>query len=238
MIYVTSDLHGYPKDKFLRFLSGTGFSKQDQLYVLGDVIDRNGDGGIEMLRWIMRQHNVHFLQGNHEEMLLKCEFLFEEITDDAIDSMTGEELEAFLNWSSNGAAPTLRSLRALNKNEPEALREMLDFLAFAPLYDVLTVNGKRYILTHAGLGHYEPGKELYDYDTDDLLWFRPELTTRYDEGATVIFGHTPVAAFGPGYEGRMLKTETWIDIDTGTAHGGDPMLLRLDDEKAFYVSDD
>ena len=63
MIYVTSDLHGYPKDKFLRFLSDSGFSDNDELYVLGDVIDRNGDGGVEMMRWIMGQPNVHFFHG-------------------------------------------------------------------------------------------------------------------------------------------------------------------------------
>ena len=31
MIYVTSDLHGYPKDKFLRLLSDSGFSDNDEL---------------------------------------------------------------------------------------------------------------------------------------------------------------------------------------------------------------
>ena len=72
MIYVTSDLHGYPKDKFLRFLFDSGFSDNDELYVLGDVIDRNGDGGVEMMRWIMGQPNVHFLLGNHEDMMLEC----------------------------------------------------------------------------------------------------------------------------------------------------------------------
>ena len=40
MLYVTSDLHGYPLDKFQRFLNKAGFSPDDTLYVLGDVIDR------------------------------------------------------------------------------------------------------------------------------------------------------------------------------------------------------
>ena len=50
--------------------------------------------------------------------------------------------------------------------------------------------------------------------------------------------HTPVAGFGPEYEDKMLKTETWIDIDTGAAYGLHPMLLCLDDEKAFYLSEE
>lgn len=237
MIYVTSDLHGYPKDKFLRFLSDSGFSDKDELYVLGDVIDRNGDGGIEMLRWIMGQPNVHFVLGNHEDMMLQCSFIFDEITDQSIKDLSEEEMGALLNWLENGAKPTIDSLRTLFREEPDAIPELLAFLEDAPLYESLEIAGRKYILTHAGLGHFEQGKDLFDYDSDDLLWFRPELTTRYDDATTVVFGHTPVTAFGLEYEDKMLKTETWIDIDTGAAHGRHPMLLRLDDEKAFYMKE-
>ena len=51
MIFTTSDIHGYPLDSFLGMLEKAGFSPDDQLYVIGDVIDRNGDGGVAMLRW-------------------------------------------------------------------------------------------------------------------------------------------------------------------------------------------
>ena len=33
----------------------------------------------------------------------------------------------------------------------------------------------------------------------------------------------------------MFRTDTWIDIDTGAAGGGAPMLLRLDDLQPFYA---
>ena len=42
MIYVTSDLHGFPLSGFLHLLSLAEFSGKDELIVLGDVIDRNG----------------------------------------------------------------------------------------------------------------------------------------------------------------------------------------------------
>jgi hypothetical protein len=35
----------------------------------------------------------------------------------------------------------------------------------------------------------------------------------------------------------MYRTETWIDVDTGAAAGGAPMVLRLDDLKAFYAKE-
>ena len=47
MIYVISDLHGYPLEKFKMLLEKAAFSNDDFLYVLGDVVDRNGDGVVD-----------------------------------------------------------------------------------------------------------------------------------------------------------------------------------------------
>ena len=46
MIYVMSDIHGY-FDKFISILERINFSDEDELYILGDVIDR-GDKPIEL----------------------------------------------------------------------------------------------------------------------------------------------------------------------------------------------
>ena len=59
MVYVTSDLHGYPLNSFLRLLETAGFGDSDCLYVLGDVVDRHGDGGVAALRkngWDVMSH--------------------------------------------------------------------------------------------------------------------------------------------------------------------------------------
>ena len=48
--YAISDLHGYPLVELQKLLAAAAFGAEDTLYVLGDVIDRNGDGGIAMLR--------------------------------------------------------------------------------------------------------------------------------------------------------------------------------------------
>ena len=53
MNYVTSDLHGYPLDSFLRLLDRARFSDGDDLIVLGDVIDRGESGGVDTLRWML-----------------------------------------------------------------------------------------------------------------------------------------------------------------------------------------
>ena len=70
MIYVISDLHGYPHERFLALLNKAGFCEGDFLYIIGDIVDRNGDGGIATLKWLLYQPNAQLILGNHEAMLL------------------------------------------------------------------------------------------------------------------------------------------------------------------------
>ena len=90
MIYVISDLHGYPLERFLQLLEKASFGKDDFLYILGDVIDRNGDGGVEMLQWLMYQTNVELIMGNHEAMRVWNACGFEEMTEESLDRLTEE----------------------------------------------------------------------------------------------------------------------------------------------------
>ena len=116
--------------------------------MLGDVIDRNGDGGIELLQWMSLQPNVELILGNHEAMLLACSFLFEEITDSSIDSLTDARMGVLATWISNGAEPTLKALRALHSKAPDAVEDLLDFLRESPLYDRVTAGGREFLLVH------------------------------------------------------------------------------------------
>lgn len=235
MIYVTSDIHGYPLPEFQKLLAKAGFGRTDELYVIGDVIDRNGDGGVAMLRWMMTQENVHFLRGNHEQFLLSCDFLFEEITEDGIRLLNPYRMELYRNWVRNGARPTIHNLRQLIRENREEFDDLMDYIREAPLYDILKVNGKVYLLVHAGLGNYSSDREIDEYTDDELVWTRPELIDTYYPGVTVILGHTPTVYYDTKYSGRMLRTASWIDIDTGAGRGGAPMLFRLEDEKPFYA---
>lgn len=111
MIYVISDLHGYPHEKFLALLDKAGFSKDDFLYILGDVVDRNGDGGVETLNWLMYQTNVQLILGNHEAMLLACSFVFDEITEDSIESLTAEKIDMLTRYQLDGGDITLKAMQ-------------------------------------------------------------------------------------------------------------------------------
>ena len=235
MIYVTSDLHGYPLPDFLRLLEKARFSDADDLIILGDVIDRNGDGGIAMLRWMLQRVNVRMILGNHEAMLLSCRFLFDAITDESLARFDQEKMELFSNWAMNGAEPTLKALKALFREDEDTAWEIIEYLQDAPLYEVVDVPGRKYLLVHAGLGNFSREKRLSEYMPDELLWTRPDIDERYFQKTITVFGHTPTVYYGAEYAGKMLRTPTWINIDTGAASGKPPMLLRLDDEKPFYV---
>ena len=233
MIYVTSDLHGCAVEELEALLERAGFTEDDFLFVLGDVIDR-GDHGAELLLWMTQQPNVQFILGNHEAMMLACAFLFDEVTDKSLDSLTVDDLKRMSHWQRNGGGTTISGLKKYLKEDPELVEGMLEYLREAPLYDIVEAGGRKFILVHGGIGNFEPGKPLERYAPHDFLWERPDLDTVYYPNAMVILGHTPTVCYGEEYRGRILRTETWINIDAGVSMGCGPALLRLDDLKEFY----
>ena len=230
MIYVISDLHGYPHGKLLALLDKAGFGRDDFLYILGDVVDRNGDGGVETLNWLMYQTNVQLILGNHESMLLACAFVFDEITEDSIDSLTAEKIDMLTRYQADGGDVTLKAMQKLSK---ENQQDILDYLRDCPLYETVTAGGKDFILVHEGLDNFSPEKNIEDYTVEELLWAWPELTDVYYKDKMTVFGHTPTVSFGKEYDGKIIKTDTWIDIDAGTGFGREPVLLRLEDMREF-----
>lgn len=233
MTYVISDLHGYPLEKFKKLLEKAEFSDDDLLYILGDVIDRNGDGGVEMLCWLLEQPNIQLILGNHEAMLLSCEFVFNEITDESIGEITNEKIELLNNYLLNGGNVTLKALKDLKESSPTAVSDILDYLHNAPLYEAVSAGENDFFLVHSGMDNFDKGKKLPQYSSDDFLWAWPKIDDEYFDDIITVFGHTPTLCYGDEYNGKIIKTKTWIDIDIGVSAGNEPILLRLDDYKEF-----
>ncbi len=232
MIYVISDLHGYPHERLLQLLEKAGFGKDDFLYILGDVVDRNGDGGVKTLEWLMYQTNVQLILGNHEAMLLACSFVFDEIRDDFEEKFTAEKYDMLTRYQLDGGNETLIAMKKLSKDTQQ---DILDYLRDCPLYELLSVGDKDYLLVHSGIENFDKNKKLSQYADDEFLWARPALDERYFDEVMTILGHTPTIAYGDEYDGKIIKTETWIDIDMGAGFGKEPVLLRLDDMKEFRL---
>jgi serine/threonine protein phosphatase 1 len=101
------------------------------------------------------------------------------------------------------------------------------------------VGDQNYVLVHSGLGNYSRDKKMRDYTMSELLWERPGLNTKYNpDEYIVIFGHTPTCFYAERFRNRMVKTDSWWNIDTGAAmEKGRPMLLCLDTGVAYYIDD-
>ena len=231
MIYVISDLHGYPFERFTALLKEVDFSENDFLYVLGDVVDR-GKEGVRYLLWLKAQKNAELLLGNHEELMRKCDFLFHP---DALELMKKLDHNQRVNlgiWMHNGAEDTVRGLFDISQEERE---KIFRYLCTLESYRTVLAGGRKFVLTHSGLRDFAPQKSLDDYSLHDLIWNRPELSDRYFDDKTTVVGHTPTFFFGEKYRSKIITTDTWIDIDVGVGYGNPPVLLRLDDMEQFSV---
>lgn len=228
MRYVMADLHG-EYDRYRRMLDRIGFSASDTLYILGDVVDRGGVGGVDILLDVMERPNVVMLLGNHEDMCLK-----------AMDQPDNER--ALAHWRRNGGQVTRRALLRLTGEERE---RTLNFLRTRPDHLDLELDGRRFHLVHGF-----PADNTYD-----RVWQRPgpEAVSPFPDGRTVVAGHTPVCELW-GYRDEeeferlllglkdghihMFHGRGYIDLDCCCGYGGISQrrlaCLRLEDMAEFY----
>ena len=198
---------------FIEILEKIDFKDEDTLYVLGDVLDR-GPNPIKVLLKLMEMPNAICLVGNHEYMAIEClTFLLKEVTDRSLEELDFKTLENLVTWQYNGAKSTIDEFRALSVEMQE---EVIEFIKDFSIYEELEVNGKEYLLVHAGLGNFEPEKEIEDYSLHDLVWKRAEYERQYYQDKIVITGHTPTQMIennpNPGF---VYKQNNHLGIDCG-----------------------
>lgn len=231
-----SDLHGNFK-AYIKMLETIEFKDSDILYILGDILDR-GTNPIKIILDIMKRPNIEVIAGNHCVMACECfSFLMQEITDETVAQIDDDIIEKLINWQQNGAASTIDEFRKYDKNTQ---REIVDFISNFEVYDEIEVAGKTFILVHAGLGNFEPDKELWEYELDELVWKKPEYERRYFDDKYVITGHTPTMLIEnnprPGF---IYQANNHIAIDCGCSFpGGRLGCIRLEDMCEFYVEVD
>jgi hypothetical protein len=91
MTYAISDIHGM-FEKYESMLKLIGFSEMDELYIIGDVIDRGIDG-VKILQDIMKRPNVHVIMGNHELMAKELKEISIRTSDVSLKRQIDERLE-------------------------------------------------------------------------------------------------------------------------------------------------
>ena len=232
--YVMGDVHG-EYDKFMELLNIIDFKDEDTLYLIGDVIDR-GPHPVKVLQKLMEMPNAIPILGNHELMALQCmSFLMQEITEKTIMELDEETLDYFWTWQQNGNDTTLYEYYQLDKEERQ---EILDFLGEFLIYEELEVNGKHYLLVHAGLGNYSPDKDMDEYTIDELVWDRADFNEKYYDDVYVVSGHTPTQLIeGNPNPGKIYRANNHIAIDCGSCFkNGRIAVICLDTGEEFYSS--
>ena len=222
MTYVISDIHGnYGKLK--EMLEKIRFSDDDLLYVLGDMVDV-GDEPIEVLLDFSMRSNVYPIIGECDLRAAKLLSAFDKMSR---GGEPDEECIAEMSaWVNEGGKPTLEGFRILDDDMKEGI---IDYLTDCTLYEELTVNGKDYLLVHAGIADFSPDTDMDDYQPEDFVSEPLDSGRRYFEDKTLIVGHTPTES------GKIEYGNGSIMIDCGASYGGKLACLRLEDGKEFYV---
>ena len=200
-IYAVSDIHGY-MNRFFDVLKVANFDwDNDELYVLGDVIDR-GPHSAEMLYWCVETasnlDNIHFLLGNHEDM---AQIPLSIVQDD-------HDVSAYFAnsaWEWNGGRRTLDDCREFYGSE--WCHKAANWIQELPMYYIV---GDK-LLVHAGLcdgglrmsdDFYMDGRDGYvkipgieeEQYAQHLLWVRERwFISQTNYPYDVIFGHSPTS---------------------------------------------
>lgn len=233
--YVISDIHG-EYDMFMNLLEKIDLHEDDVLYILGDVLDR-GPHPVQTLLKLMEMPNVVCLVGNHELMAVEClEFLMTEIAEKSIKDLDGMMVDNLLTWQRNGANTTIDEFRDLDR---EMQQSVIDFIKDFEIYEEVSAGGKDYLLVHAGLGGFYPGKEIEEYSLEELIWSRAEYDIQYFPDIYVVTGHTPTQEIiGNPRPGYIFKGLHHIAIDCGCYRpDGRLAAVCLDTGEEFYSSD-
>ena len=224
--YIISDIHGFYY-RFQDCLAKVNFDpREDELYVLGDIIDR-GPHNAEMLEWAYEQSSsVKFLRGNHEDMMLATMREYNELEKRNYFEDEGLQFNFIYNsiWIGwNGGIDTFEYLVDLPREHRE---DLLNWIDSWPLFYDIKVNDKRFILTHAGLAmngirmtddRYDKGinidveiEGIPIQNSQSLLWIRDNWFFNDSElPCDVIFGHTPT----PYLFDRLEDLNEWARID-------------------------
>ena len=239
MKYVISDIHGH-YDRYTELLKKISFGPDDELYVLGDVIDR-GEHGMKILQDMMMRSNVIPIAGNHEYMALNAlPWLLQEITDDSLSSFTSDKIDALTQWIAVGGDTSIKEFAALSKEEKE---DILDYLNDFSLYEEVYAGGRKYLLVHAGLKNFKEDFDIDHCDISDLIFETCDYDKCYFDDCYLVTGHLPVREIRRRYgietseehQDDVLFRNHHIATDCGCGYGLRLAAVCLDTLQVYYV---
>ncbi len=198
------DVHGH-YDGLIKLLETIGPSSDDQIYFVGDLIDR-GPKSAQVVQ-LVRDNNYSCVLGNHEQLLLGA------FPDNKVSHL------ALQAWVDSGGDHTVASYSKLDE-----LLETLNWLRGLPIYLDL---GDIW-LAHAGL---DPKLPVHEQTTHEYCWIRSEFHSMdrpYFPNKLIITGHTITFTLPGVAPGCLAQGQGWLDIDTGAYHHKSGWLTAVD----------
>lgn len=171
--WVIPDIHGCNLT-FRTLLQQIKLSTEDQLFLLGDYINRGKDSA-GVLRTIItlleKDYQVFPLRGNHEDMLLERH----------------RERKAQASHNFTFLPSSFRKAKDFTDSDKRILPEFIGFFSNLPYYYELD----KFYLVHAGFDFRKPDPF---HNFEEMIWIRDfEPNEKELNGKTIIHGHTPTA---------------------------------------------
>jgi serine/threonine protein phosphatase 1 len=220
-IFAISDIHGCAYT-FHEILNVIGFSKEDELYLLGDYIDR-GPRSRMVLDKIMQLKSdgylLHCLRGNHEQMMLEAPL--------------SKEYAAI--WLRNGGTEVMQEFGATRFSDiPKPYFEFIEQLDYWFERDKM-------ILVHAGFKLPKDGNNPLELKKN-MLWIRKweaqQGVAAWLNGRKVIHGHTPQTEQQIRLRFDNPERYPILNIDNGCAYNSEGMrqlcCVELTERKIFF----
>ena len=229
MHYALSDLHGR-YDLYRKMLEKISLNEEDTLYILGDCVDR-GDEGMKIVLDIADRLNVIPIIGNHD---LTAQTILSRLDRELSPSEVCELRTALNSWIMDGGETTLREFRDLSTSDRSLALGTIDTFRN---YATVSIGEMRYILCHAGIAGYTPGKPLAQYTVMDYAFGREDYTKPKIGSPSVrlVTGHTPTVAIEGAEKGKIYHNHDHIAIDCGAVFDMGLGCICLESMEEFYV---
>lgn len=235
-ILAISDIHG-ELQLFQQLLVKTKYNAtQDQLFLLGDYIDRGpASCGVLNLVAELQANGARILMGNHEAIMLDAcrsghrkTWVHWLTVCGGIDTLAsyGYQVHDFEEAIQSNSLPAF--IRTLAKLE-EHLQLIETFEPYIELDDAIFV--------HAGV---VPGVPLKETKRNQFLWIRKEFHAGYRGEKTVIFGHTPTYKLYQDVTNYSVYfgENNIIGIDGGAVFGGQLHAIEWPSRHIISVSNE
>lgn len=196
--FAISDIHGCCRT-FRELIRKLDLQKNDELYLLGDYIDRGPDskGVLDFIFALQESgYKVFCLKGNHEELLLE----------------SLEHANVYRTWLFNGGREALHSFNVLDIHDiPIKYINFMKDLSY--FFEV-----DEYLLVHAGFNFKEAN--IFE-DKKSMIWIRywyDYINVEKSNHRLIVHGHTPVRCKVIKDSVAISQPLLPIDIDNGCVY--------------------